>query len=207
MSDIHDRMELELRSVPGVDGVGFTEEGGALVIQLVSSDVAVPPDARRQVAQLVRAHIEGPALVEFGGPASEPPVRTASPSSNGARVQLLEVRKVTFTQEVEVHLAHGPHRTVGRADAASPVAAVTATLDALEALGAHVSFRADAATMAVGRDFDPAVVVMLEPENGDRTCYGVGRAATLEQAACHATLHALNRYLGEPGVFSRNSPA
>ena len=205
MSDERDVLELELRSVPGVHGVGCTEESGALVIHLLTWNREAVPDIRRQVAQRVRAHLDGPALLEFGGPGWH---SSDSPGGSGpGRVRLLEVRKITFTQEVEVHLARGQDRAIGRADAASPIAAVTATLDALRGLGIDLAFRADAATMAVGRDFEPAVVVTLHPEDGDSPRYGVGRAETLERAACHATLQALNRSLSQGVLLPTGSGA
>ena len=198
-----DSLELELRAVPGVDGVGFSEDGGALTIHLLASDAGAVPEVRRQVAQRARAHVEGPAILEIETPAGSLSPRLSRPA--GGRVQLLAVRKVTFTQEVEVHLSRGDTRTVGRAKAESPTAAVTATLEALSALGADLPFRPEAATVAVGPSFEAAVVVRLEAEAGGGTRYGVARAATLEEAACQATLHALNRYLVRGEAFEGGS--
>ena len=202
MTEAVDLLELELRGVPGVDGVGFSEEGGAMVIHLLASDAEAVPEVRRQVAQRARAYVEGPAIIKVKPLAVDAPLPVVQRTD---RVQLIGVRKVTFTQEVEVHLSHGGTRTVGRAKAGAPTAAVTATLNALSALGASLAFHGEAATVAVGKDFDPAVVVLLESLDGHGARYGVARAATLEEAACQATLHALNRYLARNGAFDSTS--
>jgi hypothetical protein len=190
-----DRLELELRRLPGVVGVGFTEEEGVLVIHVQAELPQGAAPLRRQIVQRARATVDRTLVVdlhELGAEAAE---------AERGRVKLLAVRVERFTQEMEVHLVHRGVHTVGRAAAGSPGDAVDATLQALTGLGAVLPFKVEAAAAPVDDESHQAVIVILEPEEeAGGTRYGVARGDTIEEAAARATLHALNRYLsrGEP---------
>ncbi|HEX9969881.1 MAG TPA: hypothetical protein VGB03_07050, partial [Acidimicrobiales bacterium] len=57
VNEAFDTLELELRRVPGVVGVGYSDEGDTVVVHVLA---AVPEDGptelRRQVSQRARAH-------------------------------------------------------------------------------------------------------------------------------------------------------
>lgn len=184
-----DALELELRRLPGIVGVGFSEEDGVVVVHVL----AAMPDGiaalRRRVVQAARGLVERAIVIDLQE------VRNA-PATERGRVKLVAVRVEQFSQDLEVHLAHRGVHTVGRAAAGSPMDAVGATLEALSGLGAELPFRAEAASAPLADEAEQAVIVILEPEDDARgTRYGVARAQTVEEAAARATLHALNRYL------------
>lgn len=192
-----DALELELRRIPGVLGVGFTDEGESVVVHVLS-DVApaAAPELRRQVSLWVRANLDRPVVIEVED--VEPP--TVAPSRG--RVRLEAVRVDGFSQSLDVHMLFGTRRAVGRAEAGSAREAAAATLEALDRLGANLPFRIDAATAALRNGPDHAVVVVLEPATaGGHKLYGVARAPSMEEAAARATLHALNRYLARETAF------
>ena len=198
MNEAFDTLELELRRLPGVVGVGYSDEGDTVVLHVLA-DIphAGPSELRRQVSQRARAHLDRPLVIELEDMtvAGSPPVRYP------ARVRLEGVRVEKFSQELDVHLALGNRRAVGRGEAGSPAEAAAATLEALATLGAELPFRIDAATASLRHSPDHAVVVVLEPDARSPKLYGVARASTMEEAAARATLHALNRYLSRDAVF------
>jgi hypothetical protein len=191
-----DALELELRRIPGVLGVGFTDEGESLVVHVLS-DVApaASPELRRQVSLWTRANLDRPVVIEVED--LEPP----AVAPKRGRVRLETVRVDGFSQSLDVHLLLGNRRAVGRAEAGSPREAAAATLEALDRLGANLPFRIDAATATLRNGPDHAVVVVLEPGSRDHKLYGVARAPSMEEAAARATLHALNRYLSKETAF------
>ncbi|MDQ1437246.1 MAG: hypothetical protein QOK43_875 [Acidimicrobiaceae bacterium] len=193
-----DRLELALRRLPGVAGVGFTEEDDALVVHVEAEVTSGIAALRRQVVQHARASVARAVVVDIHE------VQSMASADRG-RVQLVSVRVERFSQEMEVHLAHQGVQTVGRASAGSPSDAVDATLRALSDLGAVLPFRVEAAAAPVGSETEHAVIVILEPEDAGGTRYGVARGSSVEEAAARATLHALNRYLSRGPALSSAS--
>jgi hypothetical protein len=207
-------LELELRQLPGVVGVGLDYDDGALTVHLLVSPQERVTDLRRRASEVGRSHAEGPVIIEIEGadPLSETLVASGvtevgeaggvpAPSvAQGERVRMLAVRVVEEENEVEVHLARGSARTVGRGRCGLPEGAVLATMEALEGLGARLPFTTRA-TGSLLVAFDHVVVVTLGPTSGGDDRMGVARAATVEEAATKATLHALNRFLNHDGVF------
>lgn len=195
-----DALELELRQLPGVVGVGFEDSGTALTVHLFVSPHDPPGDLRRRASEVGRSHVEGPVVIEIEAAAASGRSVAAPMGASAARVRLLAVRVDEAEGEVEVHLSYGGSRTVGRGQAASTSGAVAATIEALAALGMTVPYRPKAvATMAVG--LDHIVVVALEAEDGSHDRMGVAQAATNEESAARATLNALNRMLASEAAF------
>jgi hypothetical protein len=198
-----DQLELELRRLPGVAGVGFSEDDGLVVVHVLAAIPDGLPSLRRQIVQRARGFVDRPLVVDVQevriGAEALPPER--------GRVKLIGVRIEAFTQEMEVHLAHRGVHSVGRGAAGSPADAAGATMQALAELGAELPFRVEAAATPVAdEDTQQAVIVILEPEGDARgTRYGVARGETLEEAAARATLHALNRYLSRGAPLSSAS--
>ncbi|HVF75417.1 MAG TPA: hypothetical protein VM938_10245 [Acidimicrobiales bacterium] len=200
MNEALDTLELELRRLPGIVGVGYSDEGDTVVVHVLADVPQVgPSELRRQVSQRARAHLDKPLVIEVEDLAAPRPTRYP------ARVRLDGVRVDAFSQELDVHLALGSRRVVGRGEAGSPAEAAAATLVALAELGAELPFRIDAATAALRQSPDHAVVVVLEPDERAPKLYGVARAPSMEEAAARATLHALNRYLSRDDAFVPSS--
>jgi len=59
-----DRLDLELRSVPGVVAVGLEGDGAQLVVQVVALAALAPPDLRDRVRKAVDVNAE-PISLEF----------------------------------------------------------------------------------------------------------------------------------------------
>ena len=202
MNGTHDQLELELRRLPGVTGIGLSAAAGddSLVIHVLAVEASPGrEELRRMVAQQARGLVSRPLAIEIEyepQAVADPPDRAMRPG----RVQLVEVEVEDHTLDVVVRLAHGGRRAVGRGGAGSPVDAAEATMRALAALGAEVPFKVEASAAPVGED-DQAVVVMFQPVDDDEHRYGVARASSMEEAACRATLHALNRWLARHAAF------
>jgi hypothetical protein len=184
MSSPHDALELELRLIPGVRMVGFGERGGVLLVQVGVGEDADEHELRQRAAAVAAAHLDEPHVVEVIGEAGR----------EGERVRVLAV-VVLPDLEVEVHLARGGRRTIGRRRGADEVnAAVGSVLDALEALGLDVPFKPGWS----GSLPDPsgqAIAVSLEATDGTSIRWGVAVAPSPADAAVRATLDALNRHL------------
>ena len=186
-----DELELELRRLGGVSYVGFQEEEGALVVQLLAVGANDVGELRERAARLSRAHVAGPVIVEVdtGQSASEQPDDTEE------RVELLAVLPSMDNLEIEVHLAYGGLRTVGRGPAAiGPVEAATATLEALRSLRLAVPYKVLTASSLSGGIGDAVVVVLGVEGSGDRR-FGIAAGKNDDEAAARATLQALNRSL------------
>jgi hypothetical protein len=187
-----DALELELRRLPGVSFVAFDEHDGVLVVQLLAPGVTDPEELRERAAHLSRAHLDSPVIIEIdGGPARAP--------VPGERVELLAVLPSPDGQEIEVHVAYGGQRTVGRGPMnGGPAAAAAATIDALRALRLHVPFTvmsAAAGLNGIAGGIGDAVVVVLASVPAGNHRFGVSSGSTAHEAGARATLHALNRYL------------
>lgn len=207
MNDMLDLLELELRRIPGIAGVGFSDDDSLVVS--VAAEVAAADRARlrQAVAERVRGLVDAPVAIEIqhvavmsgamvegiGGPLG---------SDRPPRVRLLEVEVERNTEDVVVRLTHLGRHAVGRGGAGSPVDAAEATVRALHALGAEVPFTVKAMASPVGGGDALAVVVLLENDQQPAKRYGVAQADTVEEAACRATLHALNRWLADTRVFA-----
>jgi hypothetical protein len=195
-----DKLELELRRLPGVVGIGFTEEEGGVVVHVLAEMPEGIAALRRHIVQRARAYVDRTLIIDLQE------LRPAEAPAERGRVKLVAVRVEAFTQEMEVHLAHQGVHTVGRAAAGSPHDAVDATLQALSDLGADLSFKVEAAAAPVDDESQQAVIVILEPDGGQKgTRYGVAKGETIEEAAVRATLHALNRYLSRGPALSSAS--
>jgi hypothetical protein len=127
-------------------------------------------------------------------------VEVVSDTGRGSeRVRVLAVI-VLADQEVEVHLARGGRRTIGRRrDDDEVIAAVGGALEALEGLGLDVPFR-PGWSGSLGDPSGQAIAVSLDAEDGAGTRWGVAVGPSPAEAAVRATLDALNRHLAGPGA-------
>ena len=183
-----DVLELELRQLPGVCLVTFDEREDVLVVQLgvePGSDVDL---VRDRAARATDSHIEREAVVEVVG-ASAP-----RPPESARRVRLLATIALP-DGEIEVHLAMGERRTIGRRrQADATAAAVEAALDALGAMDLTIPFSLRWVG-PIGENSEHAIAVSLRASDGSGGRYGVASAPEPTEAAARATLAALNRFL------------
>lgn len=195
-----DGLELELRQLPGVVGVGVEQTPQALVVQLLVTRGMAGTDLRRRACELGRSHVADRMIIEIaaaGETASAQP-----PQPRPERARLLAVRLCDDEDhEVEVHLALGESRSVGRGHAGRVAGAVTATVDALEILGARVSFELRSFAAVRLEEGQEVVVVQMTSTGDEGERLGVARSTTLEEAAARAAMHALNRYLEGDDAF------
>jgi len=184
MTSAHDALELELRLIPGVRMVGFGERNDVFLVQVgVGADVD-EYELRHRATAVAAAHLDEPHVVELVGEGGR----------EGERVRVLAVI-VLPDLEVEVHLAKGGLRTIGRRRSDDEIsAAVGSVLEALEALGLDVPFTPGWS----GPLPDPsgqAIAVSLEAMGGASVRWGVAVGPSPAEAAVRATLDALNRHL------------
>lgn len=186
-------LEVLVRGLPDVTSVGRT---GAVVEATVAPGHHDDVVARLAVADLPAG---GTVVLRDAGAG---PVPADAPGPR-PRAELIAVRTVPETGELEVHLRAGDHRAVGRGPLArAGQAAAAATLDALSGLEPD---RSPAAQWRVGwvrtvdttpdREFLVAVMIRRGTE---RSLYGLAAGASPVEAAARATLHACNRVVGWP---------
>ena len=175
-----DLLELELRQLPGVCLVTFEERDNTLVVQLGVEPGTDLAHVRERAGRATDSHLDRSAIVEVVG---------AEPERLLATIELPD-------GEIEVHLALGERRTIGRRHQDDPAAAaVDATLDALGGMNLDVPF----SLRWVGRlgdGSDRAIAVSLRATDGGGR-YGVATGDTTAEAAARATLAALNRFLAQ----------
>ena len=177
-----DLLELELRRLPHVAFVGFSERPDTLVVQVLALGTPDPGLLRSQAERACRAHLDQSFVVEIAG------------GTRPSRIRLLDVQLLgDGAVEIEVRLGYEGMCTVGRAPGGDPTAAASATFQALQALGADVPFQVEAAALFEHVLGEGVMLVLGSETSGQR--YGVAAGTTIEQAAVRATLHALNRYL------------
>ena len=174
-------LELEVRRIGGVLFVAFQDRGDALIVHVEVHEGRDITDVRLAVERLCRAYIERPVMIELAG------------GTRTSRVRLLGVETMDERDEVAVRLAFDGIQTVGRAVGMDPSATASATVDALERLGAEVPFEVKAAALFEHEVGEGVMLVLGSDRIGER--YGVAAAPTIPQAAARATLHALNRHL------------
>lgn len=64
MSTELDRLDLELRCVPGVVGVGLDQDGGGLVVQVVVVAAVSAADLRERVRRVIQANVRESVTLE-----------------------------------------------------------------------------------------------------------------------------------------------
>jgi hypothetical protein len=187
---MQDALELELRQLPGVSFVSFSEEEGATVIELVVGPGTEQNKVREEANRCAINHLEGPAKIRI----LLPPRNLEPASPGGERVQLVLVLPSDGGASIEVHLARGTQKYAARAVAGDTASVGRAVLDALRGLGAHapyelVGFHALPPEWGAG-----LLAVLRDTTTGDlRRGVATGRAPA--DAAARAVLDALNRTL------------
>jgi hypothetical protein len=192
-----DAIELELRLLPGVVGVGLDPGQDRLAVYLCLGEGGDPAEVRRRASEVLRSHVEGPVAIELEGTGPSRP----APDSGGApsRVALVWAAPDRSGEEIEVHLAYGGARAVGRGRPGDQNGAVLATLDALDGLGARLELVPSAVACVSSEGAQLAVVVLRGPSGEERL--GVAKAEAMVESVAKATLNALNRLLERRGAL------
>ncbi len=190
MSRTEEDFELELRSLPGVLGVGKShlDNGDVDVVTLVvnTKDPTAIRNAAIQIASLY--YPEAVVVVEDANHG------LASSRAEGARVALVRADYDTTDGFCEVQLAIGGRTGIGRAGSGPLIGGAEATLAALRDLGYDVPFSLMTVTNVTnGRDWP--VIVTLRSLSNDADRFGIARSEDDLISAVKATLDSLNRFL------------
>ncbi len=184
-------LELELRQIPRVLGVGIEEADHALTVHLLTGAPAPHVMLLRSASEIARNHTTGQVVltVTVSAPQPEP-----SLAEKVVSVRLVGVRPAPATGpgEVVVELAYRKQLGNGRASGAGPRAAASATLGALAHLGLEVPVELKAALHLVGwLPERQVVVVALSSGDGRPNYLGAGQGATVAEGASLAVLRAI----------------
>jgi hypothetical protein len=208
-----DDIELELRKLPGICWVAFRELGDRLLVQVHAKQDAYG-DVALEASRIAARHCELPVAVDVvrwmtpPAPGTEPARReNMTPHANGSSAhaartlhsppfEVLRVRSIAETEEIEVHLGDGATRTIGRAALAQGLlGAVEATVEALRGFRVELPVAPEwARTIEITPAGRPIVAVAFAPPGAEES-YGLSRADSKMEAAVRATLDALDHHL------------
>lgn len=150
------------------------------------------PSAETPVVVDAQESRPGPPPVMSANPGLVPEASAGHDHGEG-RVRLLTVLSFPDADEIEVHLAHGSQRTIGRAVASRGLlGAVEAAIEALSEFTSGAVFTpAWTRTLETGTHQYLVVIGLDGPNDVGR--YGIAGGDSPLEAAARATLHALNR--------------
>jgi hypothetical protein len=189
---MNEALELELRQLPGVSFVSFSEDAGTTFIELVVSPSAEQANVRSQAARAAVNHLDGPAEVRVLTP---PDDRLAL--GQGDRVGLLLVMPDDGADggaAIEVQLYRSGQSYATRALAGDTLAVGRAVIEGLRGLGAEVVFDV-VAFHALPSEWGAGVLAVLRDARTGELRRGVANGVGPSDAAARAVLHALNRSL------------
>jgi hypothetical protein len=195
---VDEAVELELRQLPGVRLVSFSEEDEGGYVELVVAPGTDREKVREEASRALVNHLEGPAevrVVEPPQPREEKPEPAARKS---ARVQLKLLLPSDGGAAIEVQLSRGAQQFSSRAVAGDTAAVGRAVIEALRGFGAEttydlVGFHALPSEWGAG-----VLAVLRDPTTGEYR-RGVASGLAPADAAARAVLDALNRSL-EPAL-------
>ena len=186
---MHEALELELRQLPGVLFVSFSEDEGTTHIEIVATPLSEHGRVRDEAARAAVNHLDGPAEIRV----LAPPADQAAPLLSD-RVGLLVVPPGDGDAAFEVQLSRGGQRYASRAMAGDTQAVGRAVLEALRGLGANASFDV-VGFHALPSDWGAGLLAVLRDTRTGELRRGVANGHTPADAAARAVLHALNRSL------------
>src|SRR5579875_2022183 len=126
-----DALELELRQLPGVLFVSFSEDDGGSYVELLVAPGTDHAKVREEASRLVANHLDYPAEIRI----SAPPEGAPPAPARGGRVRLSLVLPSDGGASIEVQLSRGNQRGSARALAGDARAVGRAVLEALRDLG------------------------------------------------------------------------
>ena len=183
-----DDLELELRRLPGVLAVGFSETEGLVIVELQAGPDAAD-ELAREASTLAAQHLGSPTAVEI--------VRwgDGAPGPNETRLRLVEVTTDPAAGELAVHLARGDERAVGRASSAHGLLGVVeATVFAVRTFLPELTYLPGwARTIETTPDRRFIVVASVTDPIARSHLRAAAEGETPLDAAARATLATLNR--------------
>jgi hypothetical protein len=186
---VNEALELELRQLPGVLFVSFSEADSTTYIELVATPPSEHANVRDEAARAAVNHLDGPAEIRV----LAPPRNQAAPLP-GDRVGLLVLPPGEGDAAVEVQLWRRGQSVASRAVAGDTQAVGRAVLEALRGLGAIASFDL-MGFHALPSDWGAGLLAVLRDTRTGELRRGVANGLTPADAAARAVLHALNRSL------------
>ncbi len=183
-----DDLELELRRLPGVLAVGFSETEGLVIVELQAGPDAAD-ELARDATMLATEHLGNPTAVEIVRWGDGPP------GSNETRLRLVEVTTDPAAGELAVHLAHGEERAVGRASSAHGLLGVVeATVHAVRTFLPDLAYLPGwARTIETTPDRRFIVVASVTDPEARSHLRAAAEGESPLDAAARATLATLNR--------------
>ena len=192
---MHEALELELRQLPGVQFVAFTQDDRTTYIELVAAPLSEHAKVRDEAARAAVSHLDGPAEIRVLAPPDDvAPAGAAVAPLRGDRVGLLVVPPSDGDAAFEVQLSRGGNRSASRAMAGDTQAVGKAVLEALRGLGAIANFEL-VGFHALPSDWGAGLLAVLRDTRTGELRRGVANGHTPADAAARAVLHALNRSL------------
>ncbi len=182
-----DALELELRQLPGVWFVSFTEDEGNTVIELAVRPGTEQAKVRDEAARSAANHLDGPAEIRV----LQPP-REQLLSPRGERVRLVLVLPSDGGASIEVQLARGPQHYASRALAGDTTSVGRAVIEALRGVGAHAPFDV-VGFHALPSDWGAGLLAVLRDTTTGELRRGVASGRAPADAAARAVLDAVNR--------------
>ena len=183
-----DALELELRQLPGVLFVSFSEDEAGAYIEVVAAPGVDHAKLREEATRSVSNHLDHPADVRIYSP---PEGQPAAPSRSG-RMRLVLVLPSDGGASIEVQLSRGAQRYASRAVAGDTAAVGRAVLEAVRGLGAHAPFDV-VGLHALPADWGAGLLAVLRDTNTGELRRGVASGRAPADAAARAVLDALNR--------------
>jgi len=193
-ADADAALETFVRGLPHITGVVRT---GAVV------EATVVPGHRDEVVARLSGSDVPPSGAVVLHEALHPDAPASRVPAGRRRTELVAVRSLPETGELEVHLRSGDDRTIGRAPLSrAATGAAGATLDALTQLDPDAD-RATPYRVGWVRTIDTTpdrefLVAVMVRRGYDRPLYGLAAGASPIEAASRATLHACNRVASRP---------
>jgi len=186
---MEDALELELRQLPGVAFVSFSDDGGATTIELLVRPGTEHAKVREEAARCALNHLDGPTEIRVFTPAPDHPV-----PARGGRFRLVLVMPTDGGALFEVQLSRGRRVYASQAVAGDTVAVGNAVIEALRGLGAHVPYDV-VAFHALPAEWGAGVLAVLRDTSTGEIRRGVASGRAPADAAARAVLDALNRSL------------
>jgi hypothetical protein len=187
-STLTDALELELRQLPGVVFVSFSEDDGGAYLELVVAPGSDHAKVREDATRLVANHLDVPVEVRVTSPPQGPP---PAPARSG-RVRLSVVLPSDGGASIEVRLSRGGQRATSRAVAGDARAVGRAVLEALRGLGANAPYEL-VGFHALPSEWGAGVLAVLQDPGTGEIRRGVASGRAPADAAARAVLDALNR--------------
>ena len=186
-----DALELELRQLPGVVFVSFSEGDAGGYVELVVLPGTDQARVREEAATCIANHLEHPAEIRVYAP---PQAEAVAAAPRGERVRLSLLLPSDGGASIEVQLSRGSQRSASRAVAGDTAAVGRAVLEALRGLGARASFDV-VGLHALPSDWGAGLLAVLRDTTTGELRRGVASGRAPADAAARAVLDALNRSL------------